>query len=380
MKQIFFSSFLTIFVLIIFNSCQSDNVTNTKVNIGLEEKIGQMLLAGFRGMSVDANSPIVQHIQAGKVGGIILFDYDVVNKEFIRNIESPEQVKKLISTLNQYAKTPLFTAIDQEGGKVLRLKPRNGFPNIPSAYHLGQLNNLDSTRYYAQLNAENLAKLGFNLNFTPVVDLDTLRETGVIGRYERSFSKDPGMVIKHAKVVIDAHQQAGVIPSLKHFPGHGSSKDDSHLGMTDVTDTWTETELEPYQQILNPSYGGAVMTAHVFNRNIDTEYLATLSPRAMSILRDRFNFQGVIFSDDMQMKAIASEYGLEQAIVRCINAGVDVLCFGNNLDYDEQIPEKFLSIVLKAVEQGEIKPERIEQSYQRIMALKGNLKSFPVKN
>jgi len=339
----------------------------------LKEKIGQMLLFGFRGMSAGEGSPIVQHIKAGRVGSVIFFDYDVKNQEFKRNIESPEQLKALVDSLQAYAKTPLLVAIDQEGGRVLRLKPKYGFPGIPSARYLGELDNLDSTRYYAGLNSRNMAALGINLNFSPVADLNIERDSGVIGRLERSFSDDPETVAQHAREVVKAHLANGVIPVLKHFPGHGSARNDSHKGLTDVTDTWSDKELEPYRRIIGQGYEGAVMTAHVFNQKIDGKYPATLSARAISLLRDSIGYDGVIFSDDMQMEAIASEYGLEEAIILCINAGVDVLCFGNNLGYDEQIPEQFQSIVLKAVEEGKISPERIGQAYERVMRLKGRL-------
>ena len=341
----------------------------------LKKKIGQMLLLGFRGMSVGASSPIVQHIEAGRVGSVILFDYDVMKKEAARNIKSPTQVKALVDSLQAYAGTPLLVAIDQEGGRVLRLKPKYGFPDIPSAFHLGQLNNLDSTRYYAELNARTMAGLGINLNFAPVVDLNIERESGVIGRLERSFSDNPEIVTQQAQAVIKAHLASGVIPVLKHFPGHGSARNDSHKGLTDVTDTWNKTELEPYRRIIGQGYEGTVMTAHVFNQRIDDKYPATLSKKAISILRDSIGYDGVIFSDDMQMEAIASEYGLEEAIILCINAGVDVLCFGNNLGYDEEIPEKFQAIVLKAVEEGRIRPERIEEAYERVMRLKKQMGS-----
>ncbi|MCB0551102.1 MAG: ChbG/HpnK family deacetylase, partial [Phaeodactylibacter sp.] len=339
----------------------------------LKEKIGQMLLYGFRGMSTDENSSIIRHIEEGRVGNVIFFDYDVKNQEFRRNIESPEQVKALVDSLQAHASIPLLVAIDQEGGRVLRLKPKYGFPNIPSARHLGVLNNLDSTRYYAELNAHNMASLGINLNFAPVADLNIETESGVIGRLERSFSDDPEIVTEQAQAVIDAHLANGVIPVLKHFPGHGSARNDSHKGLTDVTETWSEKELEPYRRIIGQGYQGAVMTAHVFNQKIDEKYPATLSAKAISILRDSIGYEGVIFSDDMQMEAIASEYGLEEAIVLCINAGVDVLCFGNNLGYDESIPEQFQAIVLKAVEEGKISPERIDEAYERVMRLKGRL-------
>ena len=368
---------LTLLIILLLNTACSNSPTEAgqtvPAEISLEKKIGQMLLTGFRGMSVTETDTIVRHIRAGRVGGIILFDYDVINKEFKRNIESPEQVENLIRDLNAHADAPLLMSIDQEGGKVLRLKPGKGFPDIPSAFQLGQMGNLDSTRHYARLNAQNLAALGFNVNFAPVVDLDVRRNTGVIGKYERSFSNDPDSVVAHAQVVIAAHLASGVIPVMKHFPGHGSSEDDSHLGLTEVTGTWGESELEPYRRLIRAGYSGGVMTAHVFNRHLDADYPATLSPKIIQILREDMAFEGVIFSDDMQMKAITAEFGLETAIVRCINSGVDILCFGNNLGYDAEIPRKFQGIVLKAIAEGRISRERIDESYERILAMKAGL-------
>ena len=364
----------TLFILafiFLAGACQNQPGSEENSQIpGLEEKIGQMLLFGFRGMAIEEDGKVARQISEGKIGGIVLFDYDVRNKVFDRNIQSPEQLKALISQLNVYAKTPLFISIDQEGGRVLRLKPKYGFPHVPSAQYLGELNNLDSTRHYAAVNAQNMVSLGINLNFAPVVDLNIERDSGAIGVYERSFSEDPDIVIRHAQKTIEAHQEKGVIPVLKHFPGHGSAKGDSHKGMTDVTETWNEAELIPYEELLKDPGTLAVMTAHVFNQNIDPDYPATLSTKAIGILRDRFNYDGVIFSDDMQMEAISNEYGLEQAIVLCINAGVDVLVFGNNLGYDEDLPDKFQKIVLEAIRKGDISEERIDVSFKRIMELK----------
>ncbi len=337
----------------------------------LEEKIGQMLLLGFRGMEVTEDSAVIQHISTGKVGGVILFDYDVIRKVFDRNIASPEQVKRLNASLQAAAKKiPLFVSVDQEGGRVLRLKSKYGFPFIPSQRFLGDLNVPDSTRFYAALNAANLHALGFNLNFAPVVDLNLVTESGVIGYLDRSFSADPELVARHAGIVAGESFNHGVIPVLKHFPGHGSARDDSHYGITDVTDTWSETELIPYKRLFESGYKGAVMTAHVFNRNLDPDYPATLSAAAMKLLRNDLGFEGVVFSDDMHMKAVSEQYGLEEAIILSIEAGVDVFCFGNNLLYDGDIPDKFREIVVNAVRSGRITEDRIEKSFGRITALK----------
>jgi beta-N-acetylhexosaminidase len=336
----------------------------------LEEKIGQLLLLGFRGLELSADSEVLEHIRLGKVGGIILFDYDVINKEFVRNISSAEQVRSLNGVLQDAARIPLFVSVDQEGGRVLRLKPRYGFPAIPSQRYLGELDNVDSTRYYAALNAKNMRDLGFNLNFAPVVDLNLVTESGVIGYLERSFSADPEVVARHAGIVAEESYRQGVIPVLKHFPGHGSARDDSHYGITDVTETWTEEELKPYRLLFDAGYKGGVMTAHVFNKNIDPVYPATLSAAAMRLLREDLGYSGVVFSDDMHMKAVSEQYGLEEAILLSLAAGVDVFCFGNNLLYDAAIPDKFRQIVLDGIAAGRISVDQIETAFARIMALK----------
>lgn len=336
----------------------------------LEEKIGQLLLVGFRGLELSADSEVLGHIRSGKVGGIILFDYDVINKEFVRNIASAEQVRRLNETLQDAARIPLFVSVDQEGGRVLRLKPRYGFPALPSQRYLGEWDNLDSTRYYAALNAKNMRDLGFNLNFAPVVDLNLVTESGVIGYLERSFSADPEVVARHAGMIAEESYRYGVIPVLKHFPGHGSARDDSHYGITDVTETWTEEELKPYRLLLEAGYKGGVMTAHVFNKNIDPVYPATLSAAAMRLLREDLGYSGVVFSDDMHMKAVSEQYGLEEAILLSLAAGVDVFCFGNNLLYDAAIPDKFRKIVLDGIAAGRISTDRIEAAFARVMVLK----------
>lgn len=340
----------------------------------LQEQIGQLLMVGFRGKSIADNSLLQQQLANGRIGGVILFDYDVVRKVADRNIESPEQVEALIQQLQRYAAVPLFVAVDQEGGRVMRLKARYGFPALPSAHYLGELNQLDSTAYYARLNAENLARLGFNVNFAPDVDLNLNPDNPVIGGYERSYGADPEVVIQQAATVIRQQRAAGILSVLKHFPGHGSSTADSHLGITDVSDSWQRQELLPYRRLIEQGLAEAVMSAHVFNRQLDERYPATLSATTIGLLRDSMQFDGLIFSDDMQMKAIADEYGLEQAIVLALQAGIDIIVFGNNLSYDERLPEQFADIVSRAIERGELSREQIQRAYRRIMRFKQPLR------
>jgi beta-N-acetylhexosaminidase len=160
---------------------------------------------------------------------------------------------------------------------------------------------------------------------------------------------------------------------VKHFPGHGSSLNDSHLGLVDVTETYKEKELFPYEFLQEESLLDAVMTAHVFNKEVDEEYPATLSPNFLEdILRERIGFKGVIISDDMQMGAIADHYGKEDSIIRAINSGCDILLFSNNgqEDYNENLPYEVQNIIYQAVIDGKISKERINDSYNRIIKLK----------
>jgi len=354
-----------------FTGCVPPRGRTTAAPVLLDEKIGQMILAGFRGLTVEAANPIVADIRDRKIGGVVLFDYDVPSRSPVRNIESPGQVKALISRLRELAKTPLFVALDQEGGKVSRLKEKFGFPATVSQKYLGSLNDPAATRRYAEAEAAVLEEAGFNLNFAPVVDLDVNTENPVIGGIERSFSADPEIVVRQALEIIRAHHAAGVLTTLKHFPGHGSSKSDSHLGFTDVSATWSKTELEPYRRIIGEGLCDAVMTAHVFNAGLDPKYPATLSgPTIRGLLRGEMGFDGVVISDDMQMKAISANFGLDEAVVRAVEAGVDILTFANNSIFDPEIAQTAAGILKKAVAGGAIPVERIDRSYDRIMRLK----------
>lgn len=340
----------------------------------LDLKIGQLLMVGFRGVSVSDYSPIVQDIRYGRIGGVILFDYDVIQKQSGRNIQSPAQVKALCAALQSYSQTPLLIAIDEEGGKVNRLKPKYGFPRAVSAAYLGRLNSLDSTRIYAAQTATLLAELGINLNFAPVCDVNANPQNPVIAKLERSYSSNPDSVGLFATEVVKAHRANNVLTALKHFPGHGSSQNDSHLGFVDVSATWKPFELSPFRALIAQGYADMAMMAHIYNSSWDT-LPATLSrPVIQRMLREELGFDGVVCSDDMQMKAIAGRYGLEDALKFALNAGVDMFIFGNNLDYDEQIAEKAIAIIKRLVARGEVATERIDEAYRRVMRLKSRLK------
>ncbi|HOR01433.1 MAG TPA: glycoside hydrolase family 3 N-terminal domain-containing protein [Anaerolineae bacterium] len=342
----------------------------------LEARIGQMLLVGFRGPAVTPSDTIVRDIAERHLGGVVLFDYDVPSGRPLRNVQSPEQLQALVATLHEAAEEPLLVAVDQEGGHVSRLNERHGFPATMPAEHLGRLGDLQVTHDQAGSMAATLAGMGINLNLAPVVDLRLNPENPIIARYERAFSADPEVVAAQALAFIAAHHEQGVLTTLKHFPGHGSSQGDSHLGLVDVTHTWSRVELEPYARIIAAGAADAVMTAHVFNANLDPECPATLSPATITgLLRGELGYDGVVISDDMQMGAIAQQYGFEEAIRRAIAAGVDILAFSNNLAYDEAIATRAVAAIVGLVRSGAISEARIGESYQRIRRLKSRLRA-----
>ncbi|MGC3948272.1 MAG: glycoside hydrolase family 3 N-terminal domain-containing protein [Chryseolinea sp.] len=333
-------------------------------------KIGQMLLIGFPGPSVDA--AVLQEIRDGKIGSIILFEKNIPpQNSFIA-------LKKIIWTYQQAAPQTLLVGIDQEGGRVNRLKDKYGFPRSITARAMGQAKTLDSVRFYGESTASTLAGLGFNINFAPVVDLASNPDNPIIAKHGRAFSANEDSVALLAKEFIKAHRKYNVLTSLKHFPGHGSSKDDTHLGIADVTNTWEQRELKPYQLLIDSGYADAIMTSHIVNRQLDKAgNPGTLSSDILSgILRQRLHFDGVVFTDDMQMQAITKHYGLKDAIRMAINGGVDIMTFSNNLpDRENRIVDIAHDMIRKMVASGEISEARIDQSYRRVMAMKKRLSS-----
>lgn len=361
------------------------NTVNAKSEVSLRDKIGQMILIGFDGKKIDSLSPVVKTIEKNNIGGVILFDYDYHTKTYDRNIESPKQVKQLNSDLQYFTlqgnlkhnrpKLPLLISVDYEGGKVNRLGEQYGFPPTLSAAEVGKRNFVEAESI-AESMAKTLNEAGFNLNFAPVLDVNINPDNPVIGKKERSFSSDATTVSSYAGLYSRHFLNQKIQCVYKHFPGHGSSTKDSHLGFVDVTDTWQTYELDPYQQLLNSNEScGVVMTAHIVNRQLDDSGLpATLSHTILThLLRNQLKFKGVIITDDMQMKAISDNYGLEQALVLAINAGADMLIFGNNLSVELQDPKQVIDIIEAKVLSGDINPERIDDAYQHIRALKNSL-------
>jgi beta-N-acetylhexosaminidase len=229
---------------------------------------------------------------------------------------------------------------------------------------------LSVTQKYAVIMAETMKNEGINLDFAPNVDLNINSDNPVIAKKGRAFSDNPQIVIKRAKIFADTFRKYGILCTLKHFPGHGSSKGDTHEGFVDVTDTWQPQELIPYEKLVETC--DLIMVAHIVNSKLDpSERPASLSyPITTKLLRKKINFKGIIITDDLQMKAITDHYDLETTVKLAIESGADILLFGNQLEYQPDIAKKVIAIVDKLVKDGVISRSRIDESYNRIMAVK----------
>ncbi len=340
-------------------------------DLTLDQKIAQMLLVGFRGFTLDSDNPIIKDLKDQHVGGIILFDYDVVLKSYERNIKSPEQLSILMQQIYSHMGMATFVSIDQEGGTVNRLKPEYGFEATRTHVELGRIDDTNETYIEGQKIARMLKLYGINLNFAPCLDLAINKQNKAIYGRDRTFSDQPESVAAHGEAYIRGHKSEGVLTCPKHFPGHGSSLDDTHLGMADVTDSWQPFEMYPYEHIIGQGICDMIMTTHIFNRKLDETYPATMSAKIMQgILRDKLGYEGVIISDDLQMNAIRHHFGLEDAVRQTILAGVDILAFGNNLAFEPDIASRCIRIVKDFLDQGIIDEERINTSVERILQRK----------
>ena len=338
----------------------------------LRDDIGQMLLVGFRGTTADASSTIARDIRDYHIGGVILFEYDAPTGTHHRNVASPKQLRQLCRQLQQWSTVPLWISVDQEGGRVARLKTADGFAvATPSPKQMAR-GGTDTVRTYASRTAAMLSDMGINLNFAPCADVDINPACPVIGRLERSFSANPRQVADCCAAWLDGQWQQGVVGCLKHFPGHGSASGDTHAGLVDVTDSWQRSELEPYRQLIATGTVPMVMMAHIVNRNLDPQYPASLSRHCVKdLLRDELGFEGVVVTDDMAMGAIVKEYGYDEAVALALEAGVDMLCLGNNgTTYNADIVPQTIDIILQLVRDGRLSVERIHQSAERIRAAK----------
>ncbi|AKU93082.1 Beta-hexosaminidase [Vulgatibacter incomptus] len=319
----------------------------------LEKAAAKLFCVGFQGLEgVPAE---LTELQRRGVAGAILFK---------RNVESPAQVAALTAELQARAGRPFLTSMDQEGGRVMRL--REPFTPIPAMRVVGDAGAEGMARALGAAMGAELRVLGIDLDFAPVLDVDTNPDNPVIG--DRSFSRDPAAVARLGAAMIDGLQGAGVAACGKHFPGHGDTAQDSHLELPRLPHALPRleaVELQPFAAAIRAGVA-SIMTAHVIFEALDPAFPATMSrPSLDGILRDRLGFDGVVISDDLEMKAIADHFGIEDAVVRGVNAGVDLFL----VCHKPALQHRAIDALIAAVERGDVSRDRLEQAGRRVDTL-----------
>ncbi|MCT4618519.1 MAG: beta-N-acetylhexosaminidase [Marinisporobacter sp.] len=351
-----------------------DKIKEQIEEMTLEEKIGQMVLVGFHGDQL--NDSIKEMIHTYHIGGFIFFQ---------RNIKNAPQTLDLLNTIkitNFKNKIPLFLSIDEEGGKVSRM-PKE-IRKFPTNKHIGNINNNNFSFELGKLLGFELKSFGFNMNFAPVLDINSNPKNPVIG--DRSFGDNKEIVKELGIQTMKGIKSQNVIPVVKHFPGHGDTSIDSHLGLPVVSHDLNRLkafELVPFSKAIKENVD-AIMISHILFPKIDPKDPATLSKKIVTdLLRKHLNFNGVIITDDMEMGAILKHSDIGEAAVESIQAGSDMILVCHT--YEKQLA--VLDSLTKAVNSNKISEERINNSVYRILKLKEkyhikdtSIKSIDVKD
>ena len=334
-----------------------DEVEELIKSMTLDEKIGQLFILGLNGTEIDDH--IINMIEKNHIGGLILFKY---------NISHEKQAVELLNSLkkaNRSNPVPLFLSIDEEGGRVTRLP--SSFHKLPEAKRIGDINDRTISLEYGRILGERVKSLGFNMNFAPVLDINSNPQNPVIG--DRAFGSNIERVVDNGLQVMEGIKSNNVIPVVKHFPGHGDTSMDSHIDIPLVDKDMKELEeleLVPFVEAIKNGADG-IMVGHILFPQIDKDYPATLSYEIInSLLREKLSYDGVVFSDDMTMGAIVKNYSLGEAAVKFLKAGGDILliCHG----YENQI--EVLNRVKEEIHKESISEEELDEKVYRIIKLK----------
>lgn len=330
-----------------------EKVDKTVESMSQTEKLGQMVMIGIQGTKVDDDS--LYMLNQYHMGGVILFD---------RNMESPEQVKQLTSDLQVQSneKVPLFIGIDEEGGDVVRMAEKLTPP--PSQKEIGATGDIEQAKTWAIKTAKSLKDMGINVNFAPVADVGS--------NDKRSYSTDTNTVIDFVRAATKGYQQENIIYSLKHFPGIGKGKVDSHIDSSsiDVAKEILMTEdILPFKTIIDESDPNDyfILVSHLKYPALDEEYPASLSSKIMTdLLRNKLGYKGIIITDDMEMGAVANHNDFRSIGVNAVKAGADIVLVCHEYEHQQEV---YLGL-LDAVNSGEISQERIDESVKRIIKVK----------
>lgn len=334
-----------------------DTVQRKVDSMSLDEKIGQLVIVGFDGYTMNNN--IINLISEHKVSGVILFR---------KNVENSNQLVSLINSLktkNVKNRIPLFISVDEEGGRVSRMPYE--IKKLPTNQLIGNRNDDDLSYNIGKIIGEELKTFGFNMDFAPVLDINSNPNNPVIG--DRSFGNNPNIVNRLGIKTMKGMTYNNIIPVVKHFPGHGDTSVDSHVGLPvvnkDLT-TLNNFELLPFKEAIKNNVD-AIMVAHILLNKIDSKYPASMSKVVITdILRKKLKFHGVVITDDMTMAAIIKYNGIGDAAVRSFNAGSDILLVCH--EYENEL--KVINSLKAAVQNKVISESRLNESVYRILKLK----------
>ncbi len=319
----------------------------------LDAACAGLLCVGFDGLSP---TPEVLELVRRGVHGVILFG---------RNVESAEQVAELSAALKRAAGRPLLVSIDQEGGRVARLRARHGFTELPPMRALGETGDERTAFEVGALLGRELRAVGIDQDYAPVVDVDTNPLNPVIG--DRSLGRDPELVGRMGAALARGLQSSGVAACAKHFPGHGDTSQDSHVDLPRLPHSLERleaVELAPFRALSRAGVA-SVMTAHVIFEALDPVRPATLSPIVMQLLRGSCGFDGPALSDDLEMKAVSAHFPLEEVVPGAVAAGVDGLLVCHHPD----VQNRAVDLLRRAVEQGSLPAGRLDQARGRLARL-----------
>lgn len=318
---------------------------------------GELLITGFRGTrpSDPEVDTVRRYLEQQTIAGVMLLK---------RNIESPEKLERLLRSFRESSPELLpIISIDQEGGSVTRLGTYNGFMPWQSAANLARSgrNSTEILEYYSARAAE-MASVGINLNLGPVVDLNVNPRNPIIGAKERSYGRDVEQVVQMAGLFVSGHRAGGVKTCLKHFPGHGSSRADSHKGAADIADTWSAREIAPFERLVSVGFADMMMNAHVLHPYFSDEpwLPASLSRKSVEEIREGLGFKGPIVTDDMQMGAVTDLADMATTAPLAVRAGNSLLIYSNYENaYGVETVYNVADAIRAEVAMGRIAPETI---------------------
>ncbi|MFF2088893.1 beta-N-acetylhexosaminidase [Paenibacillus sp. NPDC058174] len=325
--------------------------------MSLEDKVGQMIIAGIDGKAIDAEAS--RMIKEERIGGIILYGTNIAD------LQGMVALVNALKEANSGNAVPLLISVDQEGGKVSRM-PKS-FTAIPSNKKVGATNDPSLAEEMGKLLAEELKLTGFNMNFAPVLDVNSNPANPIIGT--RSFGATAELVSRMGMAEMKGIRENGIIPVVKHFPGHGDTSVDSHLELPIVNKTREElAKLEwlPFEAAIEQKTD-AIMVAHILYPHLDPDKPASISAAIIGdVLRGKMGYDGVVMTDDLTMGAITKNYGLAEAALDSVQAGSDIVLIAHGYDNALQVRDA----ILKSMQDNKLSVERIDKSVRRILSLK----------